>query len=53
MQNTLLEKNHDEMDPYEEYARIVSLMVLETDICVGHERKLFSLIHYLCTYPSM
>ena len=40
------------MDPNEECARIVSLMVLEKHVFAGQEKS-SSLIHYLCTYPSM
>ena len=41
------------MDPDEKCARIVSLMVLEKDVFVGPQKVSSSLIHYLCTYPSM
>ena len=40
------------MDPNEKCARIVSLMVLEKHVFVRQEMP-SSLIHYLCTYPSM
>ena len=41
------------MDPNEECAMIVSLMVLEKYVFAGQENVLSSLIHYVCTYPSM
>ena len=43
----------DDMDPDEKCARIVSVMVMEKNIFLGPHKKSSSLIHYLCTYPSM
>ena len=41
------------MDPDEICDRIVCIMVCELDILIGSRKKSSSLIHYLCTYPTM
>ena len=54
-------KNHDYylgmkkggINPDEDFDRIVCIMVCELDIVVCHKKVSSSLIHYLCTYPTM
>ena len=43
----------DKMNPDKECDRIVCVMVCELDIIVGPMKVSSSLIHYLCTYPTM
>ena len=43
----------DIINPDEICERIVCTMVCELDILVGYQKKSSSLIHYLCTYPTM
>ena len=43
----------DGIDPDKKKDRIVCIMVYELDILVGPKKVSSSLIHYLCTYPTM
>ena len=40
-------------DPDKEVDRIVCIMVCELDVEVGRKKVSSSLIHYICTYPTM
>ena len=41
------------IDPNKVLDRIVCIMVCELDILVGPKKVSSSLIHYICTYPTM